>query len=249
MLRALVNVNLRYGGTTSMTLYPFQTGPETFIVDLAVDRPDNLDDANVETIVTGDGKEIGRTHRTFSNGSPIVGRLILKSGDYVVESNIADAAGKQHFHTSEELHLKPSSGALSLSNVLFFKSAPAVTTEASPFTYFGYQFNATTQKQFHPADKLQVLFQVVTAKAEPHTNGKVAMDYTIIGANNSASRWTFHDEIEMDRFDANGLLLNSKTMSIRELTAGRYFLVIKATDPAGHRASQTVSFEVIETSD
>jgi GWxTD domain-containing protein len=250
MLRALVNVNLRYGGTTSMTLYPFRTGPETFIVDLAIDRPNDLGDATVETIVSGDGKEIGRTHRTFPNGSPIVGRLILKSGEYLVESNISDGSGKQHFHTSEELHLKPSGGALSISNVLFFKSAPAaVAAEASPFTYFGYQFNATTQKQFHPADKLQVLFQVVTAKAGTDANGKVAMDYTIVGASNTASRWTFHDEIAMDRFDANGLLLNSKTMSIRELTAGRYFLVIKATDPAGHRASQTVSFEVIETSE
>jgi hypothetical protein len=50
----------------------------------------------------------------------------------------------------------------------------------------------------------------------------------------------------MDQFDANGLLMNSKTMSIRDLVPGRYFLVILATDPSGRRASQTVSFEVIQ---
>jgi hypothetical protein len=76
----------------------------------------------------------------------------------------------------------------------------------------------------------------------------MSIDYTIAAVNNAAHRWTFHDQIGMDRFDKNGLLLNSKTLSLREIPPGRYFLVIVATDPAGHRASQTVSFQISEAS-
>jgi hypothetical protein len=251
MLRELVNVSLRYGGTTAMTLYAFQTGPETFTVDMAIDRPEGLADAEVETTVTRDGKEEGRMKGTFAKDQPIVGRLILKPGDYVVESSVSDRTGKPQFKASDVLHIKPRSDTFTVSDVLFFRSASAVAPAApAAFSYAGYQFDAAPRKQFHPADKLQILFQIAAStKIESNANGKVTIDYTIAGVNNSTRRWTFHDDLAMDRFDANGLLLNSKTMSIRDLTAGRYFLVILATDPAGHRASQTVSFEVIETSD
>src|SRR5204862_8022318 len=108
---------------------------------------------------------------------------------------------------------------------------------------------AEGRKQFPPADQLQVLFQIAAPDASPDPSKKIAIDYTIAGINNAALRWTFHDEVGLERFDGNRLLLNSKTMSIRDLTPGRYFLVIMATDPAGHRSSQTVSFEVTDISD
>ena len=77
------------------------------------------------------------------------------------------------------------------------------------------------------------------------TAPSLAIEYTIANINTPTPRWSFRDQVAMNRFDANGLLLNSKTFSLRELQPGRYFLVIVATDPRGRRASQTVSFEVL----
>ena len=57
----------------------------------------------------------------------------------------------------------------------------------------------------------------------------------------------FHDDVDASRFDANGLLLNSKTMALENLPIGRYYLIVLASDSAGHRASQTVSFDISES--
>jgi GWxTD domain-containing protein len=250
MLKELVNVKLKYGGTTTMTLYPFVLSPEAFAVDLAIDRPEGLDDAAVETVVWRSGKEEGRTSGRFGKTEPVVGRLVLKPGDYVIESRLSNPDGTQAFTARESLHLPPAAGRFSLSDVLFFRSAaPAAPGVMHPFTHAGYQFAPDVRKQFHPADKLQVLFQIAAPDATSDPRKKIAIDYTIAGIHNAATRWTFHDEVAVERLDASGLLLNSKTMSIRELTPGRYLLVIMATDPAGHRASQTVSFEVTDISD
>jgi GWxTD domain-containing protein len=249
LLKELVNVKLKYGGTTAMTLYPFMLSPDTFAVDLAIDRPDGLDETTVETVVSRDGKEEGRTEGRFAKGEPVVGRLVLKPGDYVIESKLSSPDGTRNFMARESLHLQPPA-RFTLSDVMFFRSAtPAPAGVTNPFSHAGYQFEADVRKQFHPADKLQVLFQIAAPDATFDPRKKIAIDYTIAGIHNAATRWTFHDDVDLERFDGNRLLLNSKTMSIRELTPGRYFLVIMATDPAGHRASQTVSFEVTDISD
>jgi len=251
LLRELVNVKLQFGGTTSMTLYPFMVDSGTYTVDVAIDRPPGLGDAKVETVILLDGKEQGRTQGVFSKDQPLIGRLVLKPGEYVIESKISRPDGTQPFSTHEVLHLKPARDALSLSDVLFFRAVePVATPPTAPFTYRGYQFKVESRKRFRRADRLQVLFQVQTsAKEQTSEKGRLSIDYTIAAIGNAASRWTFHDRVDMTRFDANGLLLNSKTMSIRDVPPGRYFLIILATDPAGHRTSQTVSFEVNETSD
>ncbi len=247
LLREMVDVKLRFGGTTSMTAYPFMTGPDTFTVDFAIDRPEGLGNAKVETVVSRNGKEEGRTRGAFAKDEPLIGRLVLRPGDYVVESTIADAAGTQSFVAREAIHLQ-AAPALALSEVLFFRSAtPAPSAAALPFVHSGYRFVPETRKQFTPIDRLQVLFQIAGVRQPPAQADQKPMlkiDYTIAGVSNPAGRWTFHDDVAMDRFDAGGQLLNSRTMSIRELPPGRYFLIIMATDPAGRRASQTVSFEV-----
>src|SRR5262249_51183501 len=156
---------------------------------------------------------------------------------------------KQTFVARDELHLKPASDTLAISDVLFFSAAkPDATKSAAPFTYAGYHFVAEPEKQFRPLDKFQLLFQIAAPKTATAAK-KLSIDYTIAAINNAAKRWTFHDDIGTDQFDGDGLLLNSKTLPIRDVPAGRYLLIILVTDSSGHRVSQTVSFEVIGTSD
>lgn len=248
-LRELVRVKLQFAGTTTMNLYPFATSPEAFTVDLAVERPEGIADAKVETVVFRDGKEEGRTSGKFAQGEPLIGRLVLKPGEYVVEATVSDMDGKQSFVARDELHLKSANG-LGLSDVLFFRSAqPTRSTALLPFTYRGYQFAAEPEKHFRSTDKFQVLFQIAAPTPTATANSKISIDYTIAAINNAATRWTFHDDVGLDQFDSNGLLLNSKTLPIRDVSPGRYLLIILVRDPAGHRVSQTVSFEVIGTSD
>jgi hypothetical protein len=248
-IRELVSVKLKFGGTTTMALYPFVTSPDVFSVDIALDRPRGLDDVKVETVVSRAGKEEGRTSGTFAKGEPLVGRLVLKPGDYVVEATVSDLEGKQRFVARDDLHLKSRTDTLAMSDVLFFRSAePAQTAAVAPFTYHGYRFSAESEKQFRRADRFQFLFQIAAPKPEAGTEKKLSIDYTIAALNNAAARWTFHDEIGMEHFDSDGLLLNTKTLPIRDVPAGRYLLIILVKDPAGHRTSQTVSFEVIDAS-
>lgn len=248
-LNELVRVKLKFDGTTSMSVYPFENSPDVFTVDLAIERPEGLADAKVETVVLRDGKEEGRTTGNFGKGEPLVGRLILKPGDYVIQATVSDTTGKQSFVARDDLHLKSAAGALGLSDVLFFRSAaPTRSTAPMPFTYRGYQFAVDPEKQFRPADRFQVLFQIA-APNNANKNSKVSIDYTVAALNNAATRWSFHDDVALDQFDANGLLLNSKTLPIRDVPPGRYLLVILVRDAAGHRASQTVAFEVTGTSD
>jgi GWxTD domain-containing protein len=244
-VQELVRVKLKFAGTTAMTVYPFAVAPDIFTVDLAVERPEGIDDAKVETVVFRDGKEEGRTTGSFVKDAPLIGRLVLKAGDYTVEATVSDPAGKQKFVARDELHLKPAGGTLGVSDVLFFRSAkPIQASSPLPFTYRGYQFAAEAAKQFRSADKFQVLFQIAAPKTSPNTTGKISIDYTVAAINNAATRWTFHDDIGLDQFDGNGLLLNSKTLPIRDVPPGHYLLIILVRDAAGHRASQTVSFEV-----
>jgi GWxTD domain-containing protein len=249
-LKELVRVKLKFGGTTTMTMYPFTTSPGVFAVDLAIDRPEGIGDAQVETVVRSDGNEVGRTQGTFAKGDPLIGRLVLKPGDYEVEATVADTAGTQRFVAKDVLHLKASANTLAMSDVLFFQSAkPAgAGSQGSPFTYRGYQFAAETDKQFHPADKFQVLFEITAPHLTPGADKKISIDYTVAALNNPTHRWNFHDEVGLDRLDSSGLLFNSKTLPIRDVPPGRYFLIILVKDPAGRRASQTVSFEVTDIS-
>jgi GWxTD domain-containing protein len=248
MLREIVNVALRFGGgTIGMKAYSFLAAPDTFVVDLVIDRPAGVDDARVETVVYRDGKEEGRTRGAFLKEQPLTGRLLLKPGDYVIESTVSKPGLKESYVARESIQLKRAA-KLTLSEIFFFSSAtPSAAQPLVPLAHAGYQFTAESRRRFNPADKLQVLFQVSTpADKKEIEDRKLSIDYTIAGIHNASNRWTFHDEVAMERFDANGLLLNSKTLSIRELPPGRYFLVILATSPGGQRASQTVSFEVSE---
>jgi len=250
-LRELVDVKLKFGaGTTTMSAYSFRSGADTFIVDIAIDRPEGIRQASVKTVVTREGDGSGQpaaVSGVFAEDEPLVGRLILTAGDYRIEAAVSDSQGRQSYIAHDVIHLKAAPATLSLGDVLFFRTAAATTSE-TPFVHGGYRFEPEIRRQFHPADKFQVLFQIAAAPAGDARSAQMSIDYTIAAVNNAAHRWTFHDQIGMDRFDKNGLLLNSKTLSLREIPPGRYFLVIVATDPAGHRASQTVSFQISEAS-
>jgi len=248
LLQELVDVKLKYqADAAEMDLYPLLTGPETFTVDFDVHRPTGIEQARMQTILWRGEQEIGRTVASFDGTTPLTGRLILKSGSYHVQATISDPDGKRTYTARQYFDLELPKEPLSMSDVLVFRSATPITTgRPGPFSYAGYQFTARPEKRLHPSEKLEVLFQLVRREraSENSESRKVQIDYTIANINSGAQRWTYHDEVAMSQFDSNGSLLNSKTLSIRELHPGRYFLIVTATDPAGHRASQTISFEV-----
>jgi hypothetical protein len=116
-----------------------------------------------------------------------------------------------------------------------------------PFSHAGYKFTRLPEKRLLPSEKLEVLFQLVRRPVySEHQAGerKLRIDYTIANINNGKQQWTYRDEVAIDRFDSNGSLLNSRTIPLHELHPGRYFLILTANGPEGHRTSQTVSFEV-----
>src|SRR5262249_22800480 len=116
LLRELVSVKLQFGGTTSMMLFPFAVAPGVYTVDLSIDGREGLADARVETGVKREGKEEARVASTFAKDAPLIGRLVLPAGEYVVEATISDTEGKQTFAARDVLHLKPAADAFAMSD-------------------------------------------------------------------------------------------------------------------------------------
>src|SRR4029078_1508168 len=100
----------------------------------------------------------------FAEDEPLVGRLILTAGDYRIEAAVSDSQGRQSYIAHDVIHLKAAPATLSLGDVLFFRTAAATTSE-TPFVHGGYRFEPEIRRQFHPADKFQVLFQIAAAPA------------------------------------------------------------------------------------
>jgi GWxTD domain-containing protein len=247
-LRELVGVTLNYPGKAGdLELFALLTGPDTFTVDFSLQRPPELSKARVRTVLWREDKEIGRRISEFDENAPLMGRLVLGSGSYDIEVTVSDLSGNDVLSASRSFDLARSP-SFSISDVLMFDGEPALSADRSmPFAYAGYRFAPRFTKQLGPGEKLDVLFQLIRQSGANDIEGKIALDYTVANINNGAERWTWRDEVEAARFDSNGSLLNSKTLTIDQLHVGRYFLVVTATDPTGRRTSQTQSFEVTST--
>jgi GWxTD domain-containing protein len=246
-LRELIGVTLKYqDAPAEIDLFPVLTGANAFTVDFQVPRPSAIQNVRMQTILWRGDEEVWRTVADFDAGALLAGRMILAPGSYHIETTLSDPAGTGTFVASRSFDLAPPPEDFSISELLFFREATPVGGDVQvPFAYAGYRFTPRSQKQLRPSEKLDVLFQLIRSKSMRGENGgKVSIEYTIANINNGTERWKYTEDVDAGRFDSNGSLLNSRSLSTSELHPGRYFLVVTATDPAGVRTSQTQAFEM-----
>jgi GWxTD domain-containing protein len=116
------------------------------------------------------------------------------------------------------------------------------------FTFFGYSFAPLLERTLHPADKLNVLFQIYYPpdKARQESGESLTLEYRFLGAGGTgAPVKTVPDSVLKSKVNAAGCLLTYKALPLEDLPAGRYTLVIAAKEPSGRMvASSNIVFNL-----
>lgn len=115
------------------------------------------------------------------------------------------------------------------------------------FSFFGYSFQPLLEKSVHPADKLNVLYQLYYPpdKAAQEAAESLVVEYKLVAANNTGAPKVETDQVAKSKFNKMGCLLNFRQISLTDMTPGRCTLVVAVKEPSGRMlAGDNIQFTI-----
>jgi GWxTD domain-containing protein len=179
-------------------------------------------------------------------------KVSVPPGRYTAEITLLDRVRNQHASVTKTISVfEDRSRSLTIGDlVLFYKyeilQPQPAADRAAAFQFHNVKFFPYVKPIVANQEVLHVLFQVFLASERLAGDGKIALEYTIVNFGDSSRRFSFTDEVSKAKFDKTGSLLNSKTLSVRDLPAGRYSLTVKVTDAKdGFSAVRNIFFDIV----
>jgi GWxTD domain-containing protein len=152
----------------------------------------------------------------------IASRLPLVPGKYRLEVELHQSQSGKSFHGFQNV-VVGNPGALSINGPLLVASVQQVAHPdgATPFQYFGAQFQPSARRQFHSDSPIRVFFQLQV----PDPSADYEVEYLLAHAQLRESRRTLTETITATRF-RDGRVLTSKAIPLTDLPEGDYRLVL-----------------------
>jgi GWxTD domain-containing protein len=183
------------------------------------------------------------------------GSLPLAPGKYHLDFQFTDWSKKAAYHATREINIPaPSKDSLIIPALLPFLSADAVDpslSDLTPFTFSGVKFTpmSAAPPTLAPGTNLQVMYQIWAPPKDPreYSGQKLEIEYALGKPAASGNSTRVTDELSMEQFDASGVIVTGKKLSLERQTIGNYLLSLTVNKPGGSdRAFASASFKVLD---
>jgi len=141
----------------------------------------------------------------------------------------------KNFEIPDAPSVVPATSPLVLVNQ--YRKAPADQASLAGlcFSFFGFTFTPLLDKSVHPADKLNVLYQLYYPpdKAAQEAAEPLLVEYKLVAARNTGPPKVETDHVVKSKFNKMGCLLNFRQISLTDVTPGRCTLVLTVKEASG----------------